>query len=494
MTNEELYYLPASELLRHIQDEKERLVKEKIIKKSKPLPPITEEEKPYDLPIGWEWVRLGEVCDIFNGNSINAQVKSTHYDGLDIGYPYIATKDVKDDVIIYENGVKIPFETNLKIARKGSTLVCSEGGSAGKKVGILNQDVCFGNKLFAIQQYSPILENKFIYYFALSFVFKNQFNSKLNGMIGGVSLNNFKSLLFPLPPLYIQDQIVKKLEQLSETKESVLSHAESQLKDTKKMRESLLQEAMRGELVPQDENDEPASVLLEKIKAEKERLIKEKAIKKQKELSPITPEEKSFELPKGWEWVRLGDVAQFNPRNKASDDDLVGFIPMASITDGFSNTHSFETKKWVEVKSGYTHFATNDVIFAKITPCFENRKSTIVKELPNRIGAGTTEVITLRSYANTILPGYLLSLVNSPAFINGGKLTYLGTAGQQRVNAEFLKNYVFALPPLAEQERIVTKIDELMANCDQLEAKAEEMKNYTSKLFEASLKEAFMPE
>ena len=492
MTNEELYYLPASELLKYIQAEKERLIKEKVIKKSKPLPPITEAEKPYELPEGWEWVRLNDICDVRDGTH-----DSPKY--VEKGFPLITSKNLINGKLDFSNVKYISEKDYLKINERSKVdngdILLAMIGTIGNPVIVNEAEINFSIKNVALFKFfkNSVIKNNYLYYLLL-FAESIMNKQSAGGVQSFVSLTFLRNYVIPLPPLYIQDQIVQKLEQLSKTKDSLLSHAESQLNYTKKMREVLLQEAIRGELVPQDENDEPASILLEKIKTEKERLIKEKVIKKQKELPQITEDEKPYGLPEGWEWVRLGNVAQFNPRNKADDELLAGFIPMTLINDGFTNKHTFETRKWGEIKSGYTHFANNDVIFAKITPCFENRKSTIIKGLPNGIGSGTTEVITLRSYGETILPGYFLALINSPDFINNGKLTYLGTAGQQRVNAEFLKNYVFALPPLAEQERIVAKLDELMANCDQLEAKAEEMKNYTTKLFEVSLKEAFMPE
>ena len=219
----------ALDLIEEISKQKERLIKEKRLKRPVTLSLITEEEILFDLPANWQWVRLNDVADIFNGNSINAQVKKTHYEGLEVGYPYIATKDVGDDGIVYDNGVKIPYETSFKIACKGTTLVCAEGGSAGRKVGILNQDVCFGNKLFAIQQFKPILSNKFIYYFCQSSVFKTQFKSMMTGMIGGVSVTNFKKILIPIPPLEEQKRIVEKLDKLMvniDQLESILNNEE----------------------------------------------------------------------------------------------------------------------------------------------------------------------------------------------------------------------------------------------------------------------------
>jgi type I restriction enzyme S subunit len=202
------------DLIKEISQEKERLIKEKLLTRPIKLSIITEEEIPFDIPTSWEWMRLNDIADIFNGNSINAQVKKTRYEGLKVGYPYIGTKDVEDNTIVYDNGIKIPYDTSFKVAHKGTTLVCAEGGSAGRKIGFLTEDVCFGNKLFAIQQFKPILNDKFIYYFFQSPLFKTQFNSMITGMIGGVSVSNFKKIIIPIPPLAEQKRIVEKLEQL----------------------------------------------------------------------------------------------------------------------------------------------------------------------------------------------------------------------------------------------------------------------------------------
>ena len=205
---------PASLLYDKIIKEKETLIKQGKIKKEKPLPPITDDEIPYDIPENWKWVRLGEVCNIYTGNSINAEIKNEKYTNLEQGYNYIATKDVHFNTTIdYNNGIKIPFnEINFKIAQKNTTLVCIEGGSAGRKIGFLNQDVCFGNKLCNINGY--LLYNKYIYYFAQSPIFLSLFNEYKAGIIGGVSVNLIKNILLPIPPIKEQERIVKKVDEL----------------------------------------------------------------------------------------------------------------------------------------------------------------------------------------------------------------------------------------------------------------------------------------
>jgi type I restriction enzyme, S subunit len=237
---------------------------------------------------------------------------------------------------------------------------------------------------------------------------------------------------------------------------------------TKKLRELILDLAVQGKLVPQDPDDEPASELLKKIAEEKERLIKEGKIKKQKPLPKIREEEKPFELPKGWEWARLGSISQINPRNEAEDDLLTSFIPMTLISTSHKGEHGQEIRKWGEVKKGYTHFVDGDIGIAKITPCFQNSKAVVFSELENGIGAGTTELHIARPYGSTLFPRYVLLFLKSPRFLNLGEARMTGTAGQQRVPKDFFLEIRLPLPPLTEQHRIIAKVDELMTLCDAL--------------------------
>ena len=237
----------------------------------------------------------------------------------------------------------------------------------------------------------------------------------------------------------------------------------------KKLRELILELAVRGKLVPQDANDEPASELLKCIQVEKAKLIAEGKIKHIKLLSEINDDEKLFELPSGWEWARLGDVAQINPRNDAEDKLEVSFVPMTLISTSHTGKHEQETRTWGELKKGFTHFAEGDVGVAKITPCFENSKAAVFTELVNGIGAGTTELHIVRPFGSTFDPRFILIYFKSPQFLYVGESKMTGTAGQKRVPKDFVSSNPFPLPPLAEQHRIVAKVDELMALCDQLE-------------------------
>ena len=270
----------------------------------------------------------------------------------------------------------------------------------------------------------------------------------------------------------------------------------------KQLKNSILQWAIQGKLVPQDPNDEPASVLLERIRAEKARLVKEKKIKKDKNESIIyrgednsyyekilatgevkcIDEEIPFEIPQGWEWCRVSSLFQINPKVVAEDNTSAAFIPMEAISAGYDSEFRYYEKKWGEIKSGYTAFADNDIAFAKITPCFQNRKSAIFEGLPNGIGAGTTELKILRTYGETINRWFVLYFLESPYFID--EATFKGTANQQRIIVGYLENKLFPIPPLAEQERIVSKIGLVMPVIDKYSKSQEHLDKMNTELNE----------
>ncbi|EPP4297774.1 restriction endonuclease subunit S [Vibrio navarrensis] len=252
------------------------------------------------------------------------------------------------------------------------------------------------------------------------------------------------------------------------------SSKKRELYGIKKLRELILELAVRGKLVPQDPSDEPASLLLERIAAEKAQLVKDGKLKKQKPLPKVEDDEYLFELPKGWGWTRLGNISEIAPKNAQSeDDDSVSFVPMPLISTSYKGTHSFEERKWVEVKKGYTHFADGDIAIAKITPCFENSKAAVFSGLINGVGTGTTELHVARPIEGTLDPLFILLYLKSPMFLKVGETKMTGSAGQKRVPKDFFAGNPLPFPPLAEQHRIVAKVDELMALCDQLEQQTE---------------------
>lgn len=234
------------------------------------------------------------------------------------------------------------------------------------------------------------------------------------------------------------------------------------------MKKSILQYAIQGKLVEQRAEEGTGEELYQQIQTEKKRLIKEGKIKKEKPLPEIAEDEIPFDIPGSWKWVRVAQIVTLNPKNNLADDLETSFIPMPCVMDGFRNQHTFEIKLWKDIKKGFTHFAEGDVGVAKITPCFQNRKSVIFRNLKNGYGAGTTELTVVRTINDTVLPEYLLWLFKTEYFIANGVKSFTGTAGQQRIHKDYLATCLIPLPPLAEQKRIVAKLDEILPLCERL--------------------------
>ena len=225
----------AQELLEQIKAEKEKLVKEGKLKKSALNDSIIfrgddnkyyeqignkcldiTEQIPFEIPNSWTWTKLSCVTSVYTGNSISETEKQAKFTNVQGRY-YIGTKDVGfNNKIVYNNGISIPlqYEQNFKIAPANSVLMCIEGGSAGKKIAILNQDVCFGNKLCCFAPFWEI--GKFIYYYLQSPSFVELFNLNKTGIIGGVSVAKVKEIVIPLPPVMEQQRIVAQIDRLFE--------------------------------------------------------------------------------------------------------------------------------------------------------------------------------------------------------------------------------------------------------------------------------------
>ncbi|MCE8936051.1 restriction endonuclease subunit S [Bacteroides ovatus] len=257
--------------------------------------------------------------------------------------------------------------------------------------------------------------------------------------------------MIPLPPLGEQQRIVAKIERwfsLIEQIEQVKNDLQTAIKQAKS---KILDLAIHGKLVPQNPNDEPVSKLLKRINPK----------------AKITSDNEHYEnLPNGWCYASIKEVFKINPRNKADDSSKAGFISMTNISDGYFNTFRYETRQWYEVKTGFTHFADGDIAVAKISPCLENRKSIILKDLPNGIGAGTTELYIFRSQC--IDAKYGLFFFKSDYFINQCINSFNGVVGQQRVSKSIIEDIDIAIPPLEEQMRIANKVSLLFSTLDKI--------------------------
>ena len=209
-----------------------------------------------------------------------------------------------------------------------------------------------------------------------------------------------------------------------------------------------------------------------------------------KEIKLVPTEEQPYEIPENWCWVRMRDLYVINPKNSASDDLQASFVPMERIAPGMVSDFTYEVQPWGKAKKGHTQFADGDVAFAKISPCFENRKSMMVNGLENGIGAGTTELIILRQ--PLVDQAYTFWIVSDDRFIQGGNQTYSGTVGQQRISMDYVRDYPVPLAPLAEQKRIVDTIVDLFADLDKVAENAQKIVDTYEHRRAAILADAFV--
>ena len=457
----------GEELYQQIQAEKQRLIKEKKIKKEKTLAEITEGEIPFDIPDSWKWVKLGDCTgyaqtkEKVSPKDITGDMWSLDLEDVqkDTGAILVKTKASERKI----SGDKVKFH-------KGQVLYSKLRPYLKKILVAPDEGICTP-ELVPFDTY--LIDENYIAYVLRSPHIDYVINSVTYGVkMPRVGTDTMTNLLIPLPPLAEQKRIVAKIEELLPYVDCYAAAYEKleqfNAKFPEDMKKSILQYAIQGKLVEQRAEEGTGEELYRQIQEEKKRLIKEGKIKKEKPLPEIAEDEIPFDIPGSWKWVRVAQIVTLNPKNDLADDLETSFIPMPCVMDGFRNQHTFEIKLWKDIKKGFTHFAEGDVGVAKITPCFQNRKSVIFRNLKNGYGAGTTELTVVRTINDTVLPEYLLWLFKTEYFIANGVKSFTGTAGQQRIHKDYLATCLIPLPPLAEQKRIVAKLDEILPLCERL--------------------------
>ena len=459
----------AEELYERIQREKEKLISEGKLKKQKKLTEISEDEIPFEIPKSWKWVFLYEIADIYTGNSISENLKKNIYSQVCEGYDYIGTKDINfDGKINYNTGLKVPFnEQKFKKAYKNSVLMCIEGGSAGKKITFLDKEVCFVNKLCS---FNIIIANpRYIYYFFKSPIFNMFFNSKLNGLIGGVSILKLKTIHIPLPPLSEQKRISELIDRLFKKLDEAKEKALSALNTFKLRKAKILHLAIQGKLSKQLDEYETAEELYEKIQIEKEKLISEGKLKKQKKLPEISEDEIPFEIPKSWKWLRLGELSDTKDNSFADgpfgsnlkkehyiNEPEVRIIQISNIGE----------EGWKNENVKYTSFIHAETIKRSMVSCGD---IVITKMMPAGRAIQVPDIeknYILSSDVIKFVPHplinrkYLLYSINSNVFKNQ---IYDEVQGITRVRTSLMKikSYLIPLPPLEEQKEIVKLLDNI---------------------------------
>ena len=454
----------ARELYEKIQQERQKLIAEGKLKKEKQLPEISEDEIPFEIPKSWKWTRCSNVFNFHLGKT-PPRNESKNWGGS-INWVSISDISASKNGIIKETKEYITrdaFEDTFNnVISPKNTLVMSFKLSIGK-VAFLGINAVHNEAIISIfpiiKDSSEEIFKKYLFHI-LPLISKI---TESTSAIKGKTLNKEKisKMLLPLPPLEEQKRIVESLEAKFKVIDKAIALLERKADLDKKIKEKILQLAIQGKLVEQRQEEGTAHELYEKIQQERQILISEGKLKKEKSLPEISEDEIPFEIPKSWKFLKIGDICEINKRNKLNDNLEVSFIPMEHVTGGICNKFKSEIKHWGCVKKNYTHFRDGQIIIAKITPCFQNRKSVILRGLKNGFAAGSSEFHTLLPINNNIVDKYILYLIKSEYFINNGCYAFNGTAGQQRVSAEFINNFIIPLPPYDEQKRIVAKIEQL---------------------------------
>ena len=461
---------PASVLLEKIKAEKAELVKEGKIKKSKALPEITDDEKPFDIPDSWKWVRLGEIGSIVSGGTPKRSEKS-YWENANIPWITPASMSATQNEIVYKNNdLKFINKNGLEHSSahliSANSVVVSSRAPIGY-VNIVPFDYTTNQGCKSIVPYTDI-ENKYIY-FVIKFVTPDMYKRASGTTFKEISGTRFGETVIPLPPVSEQSRIAAKIAQLFALLRKVESSTQQYTKLQTLLKSKVLDLAMRGKLVKQDPNDEPASVLLEKIKAEKDQLIKEKKIKKSKPLPPISDEEKPFEIPDSWEWVRLGEIIKPEVHKKPEKDYI--YLDIASVdnvTNQVVNPKNIDISKDKVASRARQVLENNDILFSVVRPYLKN-----IAMVPNtkEYQVGSTGFYVLKPFSQ-INRKFVFYLVLSKYVISGMTRKMKGD-NSPSIRKGDLEQYLVPLPPLGEQSQITDKIEQLCALFRKVESSAQ---------------------
>ena len=462
----------AEELFAKIQEEKQRVIAEKKIKKEKPLPEITEDEKPFDIPESWMWVRLGNITSKLTDGSHNPPPNTGK------GFPVISAKNGKNGLITLENVdrftdndgfIKENPTTNII---KGDIIMGIIGGSIGN-VAVYTHDIkVIAQRSIAIMRFeistafskilleSPLVQNKLI-------------TSTSGSAQGGVYLGTLKNLPIPLPPLAEQKRIVAKIEDLLpyidryEQAWSKLEQFNSRFPED--MKKSLLQYAIQGKLVEQRPEEGTAEELFAQIQEEKQRLIAEKKIKKEKPLPEITEDEKPFDIPESWKWVRLVELGSFSSGKTPDmtnrlfwDNGTVNWMTSKDMKEKFLSESQMKittaaAQGMTVYEPGTLLIVVRSGILKRMLPlCVLTQQSTINQDLK----AYSMFCTDMSNYVY-----YMLKALEPSILFNYTKRV---TTVDSLKFDEFSRQMLVPLPPLAEQKRIVEKLEQLLLLCDKL--------------------------
>ncbi len=528
---------PASELLKKIAAEKAKLVKAGKIKKDKPLPGISDEEKPFALPSGWAWERLGGVGTVASSSRVHQK------DWQSSGVPFFRTREI---VVLSQHGfvnndLFISEELYQSFARNGlapaaGDLMFTGVGTIGVPYVVTESDrFYFKDASVLIFKNHFGLLPRFLFYFMRSPCWINAIHEGSMGTtVHTLTIVRTNNVLIPLPPLAEQHRIVAKVDELMalcdqleqqtdaslgahqtlvETLLSALTSAADHAQfasawqriaghfDTlfttaesiAQLKQTILQLAVMGKLVPQDPNDEPASELLKKIAAEKAKLVKEGKIKKEKPLPPIKLDEKIFVLPTGWSYCRLDEICigvtsgSTPPQSEFSETSGVPYLKVYNIRNqviDFEYKRQFISEQYSATKLKKSILYPGDVVMNIVGPPL-GKVAIIPGNYPQW---NCNQAIVFFRPAFLSLGNFIYTYLKAGLFLKNIEL--IGTAGQDNISVTKSRSIALPMPPLNEQHRIVAKVDELMALCDQLKSRLSDAQTTQLHLADAFVEQA----
>ena len=463
----------GEELFKEIQEEKQKLIEEGTLKQPKNLPEITDEAIPFDIPETWKWVRLGDSLDVRDGTHDTPKY-------VQKGYPLVTSKNLKNGIIDFENCKYISEIDYLKISERSKVnrhdILFAMIGSIGNPV-LVSTDMEFSIKNTALfKNISSIIEMRYLYWFL--FISQDTMKKRASGGVQSfVSLKFLRTFLLPLPPLAEQKRIVGKIEELLPLVDRY-EKAWTRLEELNKkfpldMQKSILQEAIQGKLVEQRKEEGTGEELFKEIQKYEDFLIRNKSIKKEKPFPSIEDNEYLFDIPDNWIWVRFGELGRYKkgPFGSALTKNI--FVPK-----GDNTIKVYEQKNAIKKDASIGEYYITESYFANKLSGFSVEPGDIIVScagtigeafiLPSNIEKGIINqaLMRMRLFEPIFVEYFLLYF--DYVLKKNARENSKGSAIKNIPPFVILKNYLVPLPPLAEQKRIVEKIEELLYLCEKL--------------------------
>ena len=450
----------GEELFKEIQKEKKKLLEEGKIKKQKTLPEIREDEIPFDIPETWKWVRASDILYITMGQS----PKGENINNNKLGYEFHQGNSNFSEMFLNKSKV---FTTADNKVIEAPAIVMSVRAPVGD-VNLVKNKIYIGRGLASFQIYTEC-DLLYIYYYFLTI--KNSLERVSTGStFKAINSEIVNKIIIPLPPLEEQKRIVEKIEEIlplvKKYEKSWTRLEELNKKFPLDMKKSILDEAIKGKLVEQRKEEGTGEELYKEIQKEKKKFLEEGKIKKQKTLPEISEDEIPFDIPDNWKWVRLGEISQFVQYGYSAPAQIKGRIKMVRISDIQDESVCWDKVPYCDIREEEIEqylLKNNDILFARTGGTVG--KSFLVKNIgENAIYAGY--LIRMR-YGKNIVPQFLKYFMGSALYWAQLRNGTIATA-QPNCNGQTLSKMMLPLPPLAEQKRIVEKIEELLPLCDEL--------------------------